>query len=78
LELPYDYLLEKHSHMLEGQNENQTTLRLLYYPPLYPEDSRFDLIKSNQMYSYQRCAMDRLIVGYLRKAKMTRRCPTSM
>jgi len=60
LELPYDYLLEKHSHMLEGQNENQTTLRLLYYPPLYPEDSRFDLIKSNQMYSYQRCAMDRL------------------
>lgn len=60
LELPLDYLLEKHSHMLDGEIENMTTFRLLYYPPLYPDDNRCELVRGNSTYSYQRCAMDRL------------------
>lgn len=60
LELPVDYLLDKHSHMMDGETENMTTFRLLYYPPLYPDDNKCELIKGSSTYSYQRCAMDRL------------------
>lgn len=61
LELPFDYLLEKHAHMLDGELENMTTFRLLYYPPTYPKHDQYDLIKGkNSTYSYQKCLLDRL------------------
>jgi isopenicillin N synthase-like dioxygenase len=63
LELPLDYFIQKHSHMLSGDNDNATTLRLLYYPPLVEDDNKCELVKGQMLYSYQRCAMDRPDLG---------------
>lgn len=53
--------MEKHSHMLSGTDENETTLRLLYYPPLVEDDNQCEeLVKKNLSYSYQRCASHEL------------------
>ncbi|XP_052902986.1 uncharacterized protein LOC128310397 isoform X2 [Anopheles moucheti] len=40
MELPYGYFLEKHRHILDGEGENQSTFRLLYYPPLIEDDEQ--------------------------------------
>ena len=49
--------------MLSGDEDNETTLRLLYYPPLVEDDNKCELVKGNCMYSYQRCAMDKPDLG---------------
>jgi len=63
LHLQMNYFLENHSHMLSGLHENETTLRLLYYPPIIEDDNKCELTKGRCKYSYQRCAMDRLDLG---------------
>lgn len=64
LELPSSYFLEKHTHMLDGENENESTFRLIYYPPLIEDDNdKCELTKGLCKYSYQRCAMDRPDLG---------------
>lgn len=60
LHLRANYLQENHSHMLNGLHENETVLRLLYYPPIIEDDNKCELTKGRCKYSYQRCAMDRL------------------
>lgn len=59
LELPSKFFMEKHSHMLSEDNDNATTLRLLYYPPLVEDDNKCEMSKGQISYSYQKCAMDR-------------------
>lgn len=63
LHLRMNYFQENHSHMLSGLHENETTLRLLYYPPIIEDDNKCELTKGRCKYSYQRCAMDRLDLG---------------
>lgn len=60
LHLRANYFQENHSHMLNGLHENETVLRLLYYPPIIEDDNKCELTKGRCKYSYQRCAMDRL------------------
>lgn len=42
--------------MLSGNDDNETTLRLLYYPPIVEDDNTCELVQKNMSYSYQRCA----------------------
>ncbi|ALC45849.1 CG33099 [Drosophila busckii] len=61
LDIPHTFFLEKHSHMLSGDHDNMTTLRMLYYPPIVddePGHSTNDVIKGRCQYSYQRCLSD--------------------
>lgn len=55
LEIPQTFFLEKHSHMFSGENDNETTLRLLYYPPIIEEDDKDEHIKGRCKYTYQKC-----------------------
>lgn len=57
LDIPQSFFLEKHSHMLSGDHDNETTLRLLYYPPVIEDDeiSKNEFVKGRCKYSYQRC-----------------------
>lgn len=62
-----DFFLEKHANMLSGNNDNETTLRLLYYPPIVEDDNTCELVRKNMSYSYQRCAshalqLDKIVV----------------
>lgn len=63
LDLDINFFIENHSHMLSGKQENETTLRLLYYPPIIEDDNKCELTKGRCKYSYQRCAMDRPDLG---------------
>lgn len=55
-DLQSNYFLENHSHMLSGNHDNETTLRLLYYPPVIQEDdNKCELTKGRCKYSQQRC-----------------------
>lgn len=63
LHLDINYFLENHSHMLSGNHDNETTLRLLYYPPIVEDDNKCEMTKGRCKYSYQRCAMDRPDLG---------------
>ncbi|KAL9899351.1 uncharacterized protein ACN427_007063 isoform 1-T4 [Glossina fuscipes fuscipes] len=56
-DIPQTFFLERHSHMLSGDHDNETTLRLLYYPPVIEEDEngKNEFIKGHCKYSYQRC-----------------------
>lgn len=61
LDIPHTFFLEKHSHMLSGDHDNMTTLRMLYYPPVVddePGHGQNDVIKGRCQYSYQRCLSD--------------------
>ncbi|XP_030563803.1 1-aminocyclopropane-1-carboxylate oxidase-like [Drosophila novamexicana] len=61
LDIPHTFFLEKHSHMLSGDHDNMTTLRMLYYPPVVddePGHSQNDVVKGRCQYSYQRCLSD--------------------
>ncbi|XP_052865702.1 uncharacterized protein LOC128272031 [Anopheles cruzii] len=60
MELPYGYFLEKHRHILDGEGENQSTFRLLYYPPLIEDDSKNELLRGTCKYSQQRCTKDEI------------------
>lgn len=64
LNLHINYFHENHSHMLADDNDNKTTLRLLYYPPVIEDDNKCELTKGRCKYSYQRCAMDCLDLGF--------------
>ncbi|XP_031618575.1 1-aminocyclopropane-1-carboxylate oxidase-like [Contarinia nasturtii] len=56
LDLQSNYFLENHSHMLSGNHDNETTLRLLYYPPVIKEDdNKCEMTKGRCKYSQQRC-----------------------
>jgi len=57
LELQQQFFVEKHSHMLSGDHDNETTLRLLYYPPVIEDDNHLEFVKGRCKYSYQRCNM---------------------
>ncbi|XP_053945204.1 uncharacterized protein LOC128854818 isoform X2 [Anastrepha ludens] len=60
LDIPQSFFLEKHSHMLSGDHDNESTLRLLYYPPIIEDkDENNDFIKGSCIYSYQRCLSDK-------------------
>lgn len=55
------YFIENHGHMLSGNEDNETTLRLLYYPPVVEDDdNKCEMQRGQCQYSYQRCALDRL------------------
>nr|XP_019539144.2 UPF0676 protein C1494.01-like [Aedes albopictus] len=60
LEMPYKYFLEKHTHILDGEGENQSTFRLLYYPPLIEDDGKNELQRGTCKYSQQRCLRDEI------------------
>ncbi|XP_053669412.1 uncharacterized protein LOC128719801 [Anopheles marshallii] len=60
MELPYGYFLEKHRHILDGEGENQSTFRLLYYPPLIEDDGKNELLRGTCKYSQQRCTKDEI------------------
>ncbi|BFF92408.1 2-oxoglutarate-dependent dioxygenase htyE [Drosophila madeirensis] len=56
LDIPTTFFLEKHSHMLSGDHDNMTSLRMLYYPPIVDDEpGQNDSIKGRCLYSYQRC-----------------------
>lgn len=66
-EVPLEFFLEKHGNMLSGNDDNETTLRLLYYPPIVEDDNTCELVQKNMSYSYQRCAshalqLDKIVV----------------
>lgn len=48
--------------MLSGNDDNETTLRLLYYPPIVEDDNTCELVQKNMSYSYQRCASHALLL----------------
>uniref|UniRef100_A0A182FAX9 Uncharacterized protein n=1 Tax=Anopheles albimanus TaxID=7167 RepID=A0A182FAX9_ANOAL len=60
MELPYSYFVEKHRHILDGEGENQSTFRLLYYPPLIEDDGKNELLRGTCKYSQQRCTKDEI------------------
>ncbi|XP_017100029.1 uncharacterized protein [Drosophila bipectinata] len=56
LDIPHTFFLEKHSHMLSGDHDNMSSLRMLYYPPVVDDEpGQNDVIKGRCQYSYQRC-----------------------
>lgn len=65
MDMEQHYFQENHSHMLSGKSENETTLRLLYYPPIVEDDNKCEMQRGQCQYSYQRCAMDRPNLGIL-------------
>lgn len=57
-DLPQSFLYEKHSQMLSGEEDNESKLRLLYYPPILEDDEKSEFYKGRLQYSYQKCASD--------------------
>ena len=48
--------MDNHSHMLSGNHDNETTLRLLYYPPIIKDDdNKCEMSKGKCKYSQQKC-----------------------
>jgi isopenicillin N synthase-like dioxygenase len=61
LEMKSHYFIDNHSHMLSGNHDNETTLRLLYYPPIIKDDGyKCEVAKGKCKYSQQRCCTDNL------------------
>lgn len=58
LNLPVSFFLQNHSHMMSDESENETTLRLLYYPPIIEDDNKCEMTKGRCQYSQQKCNMD--------------------
>ncbi|KAG5679841.1 hypothetical protein PVAND_009378 [Polypedilum vanderplanki] len=64
LELPANFFVEKHSHMLDCDNE--TTFRLLYYPPLVIDDDKNEnFTKGSSTYCHQKTKFDESKLGSL-------------
>lgn len=64
LELPSNFFVEKHSHMLDTDNE--TTFRLLYYPPLIIDDEKNEnFTKGSAKYCHQKTSFDETKLGSL-------------
>lgn len=60
LELKSHYFIDNHSHMLSGNHDNETTMRLLYYPPIIKDDgNKCEVAKGKCKYSQQRCCGDK-------------------
>lgn len=56
LELKSHYFIDNHTQMLSGNHDNETTLRLLYYPPIIKDDgNKCEVAKGKCKYSQQRC-----------------------
>lgn len=56
LDLQSNFFIDNHSHMLSGDRDNETTLRLLYYPPVIEEDgNKCEMAKGRCKYSQQHC-----------------------
>ncbi|EDW85042.1 uncharacterized protein Dwil_GK14437 [Drosophila willistoni] len=56
LDISPTFFLEKHSHMLSDDQENMSTLRMLYYPPVVDDEpGQNNVIERRCQYSYQRC-----------------------
>lgn len=56
IDLQSNFFIDNHSHMLSEDNENETTLRLLYYPPVIEEDdNKCEMAKGRCKYSQQHC-----------------------
>lgn len=59
-ELKSHYFIDNHSHMLSGNHDNETTMRLLYYPPIIKDDgNKCEVAKGKCKYSQQRCCGDK-------------------
>lgn len=55
-DLQSNFFVDNHSHMLSGDRDNETTLRLLYYPPVIEEDdNKCEMAKGRCKYSQQHC-----------------------
>lgn len=44
--------------MLSGDQDNESNLRLMYYPPILEDDEKNVFHKGRLQYSYQKCASD--------------------
>lgn len=55
-----DFFVGQHTHMMSGNADNETTLRLLYYPPVVEDDNKCELVRGQCQYMQQHCAKDRL------------------
>lgn len=60
LSVDADFFVGHHTHMMSGNADNETTLRLLYYPPVVEDDNKCELVRGQCQYMQQRCAKDRL------------------
>ncbi|CRK89475.1 CLUMA_CG003213, isoform A [Clunio marinus] len=66
LEMPLNFFVDKHSHMLDGEGENETTFRLLYYPPVIVDDEQNEYFsKGSSTYSHQKMSFDESKLGSL-------------
>lgn len=65
LEMPLNFFIEKHSHMLDGEDENVTTFRLLYYPPIIVDDVSDNYVKGSSKYCHQKMNFDESKIGAL-------------
>lgn len=59
LDMKSHYFIDNHSHMMSGNHDNETTLRLLYYPPIIKDDgNKCEVTKGKCKYSQQRCCSE--------------------
>jgi len=74
LELKSHYFIDNHSHMLSGNQENETTLRLLYYPPIIRDDgNKCEVTKGKCKYSQQKCCSGDNLEQLLKNAEEAER-----
>lgn len=65
LDMPSNFFVGKHTHMLDGENENETTFRLLYYPPVVVDDDKSEHMKGSSTYCHQKVKFDETKLGSL-------------
>lgn len=65
LEMPNNFFIDKHTHMLDGENENESTFRLLYYPPVVIDDDKTENMKGSSKYCHQNTSFDEKSLGRL-------------
>lgn len=66
LEIPSNFFIEKHSHMMDGEFENETCFRLLYYPPIHINgDDKTENVKGSSTYCHQKMNFDETKIGRL-------------
>lgn len=65
LDMPCNFFIGKHTHMLDGENENETTFRLLYYPPVVIDDGKSENMRGSSTYCHQKVKFDETKLGSL-------------
>jgi len=65
VDMPLNFFVEKHSHMMDGESENETTFRLLYYPPLIVDNENSENYKGSSKYCHQKMSFDESKLGSL-------------